>query len=77
MGRFARLALLPLYVSALPEGTAQFWLFGASQGAAAAALAVVGVVGLVAVAPWLTVVAGRVQVALTRWLLAPPSRRGS
>lgn len=69
----AALALLPAYVSALPQGTAQFWLFGVSQGPAAFGLALVGVVGLAAGAPWLTVLAGHLEVALARWLLGPPA----
>jgi signal transduction histidine kinase len=69
------LATLPLYVDALPRGTAQFWLFGASQGAASIALCLVGLVGLAAIAPWVTVVIGRVEVALARWLLSPKADR--
>ena len=65
------LVALPAYVAALPGDTAQFGLFGISQGPAAVAAAVVGLVGLVAVAPWVTVVAGRIDAALARWLLAP------
>jgi signal transduction histidine kinase len=62
--------LLPAYVSALPRDTAQFWLFGAGQGTSFA-VAAVGLVGLAVVAPWLTVIAGRLQVGLARWLLGP------
>jgi signal transduction histidine kinase len=69
------LATIPLYVQALPQDTAQFWLFGASQGPATAALAVVGVLGLLAVAPWLTVVVGRLEVALARRFLAPKAEK--
>jgi signal transduction histidine kinase len=65
------LFLLPAYVSALPQDTAQFWLFGVSQGPAAIGTSLVGLVGLVAIAPWVTVLAGRVDVLLGRWLLAP------
>jgi len=65
------LALLPAYVGALPGDTAQLWLLGASQGATAWAVALVGWVGVVLVAPWLTVGAGAVDMAFTRWLLGP------
>jgi signal transduction histidine kinase len=66
----AALVLLPALVPAMPDDQAHFWLFSAGQGLSFA-LAVVGAVVLVAVAPWLTVIAGRLQVGLARWLLAP------
>ena len=47
----AALLALPLYVGSLPGGTAKFWLFEVGPGAGAFALALVGLVGLVVVAP--------------------------
>jgi signal transduction histidine kinase len=69
-GSFALLGL-PFYVSALPGDTAQFGLFGISFGPAAVVASIAGLSGLVAVAPWVTVVVGKVDLALARWLLAP------
>ena len=63
--------LLPAYVSALPADTAQFGLFGVSQGPAAAATALVGLAGLLIVAPWLTVGFGWIEVRFSRWFLGP------
>ena len=63
--------LLPTYVSALPADTAQFGLFGVSQGPAAVATAIVGLAGLVIVAPWLTVGIGWIEVRFSRWFLGP------
>src|SRR5690606_30569097 len=42
------------------------------QGPATWATAVVGLVGVVFVAPWLTLLAGRADAALAAWLLGPP-----
>ena len=63
--------LLPLYVPALPGDAAQFGLFEVGAGRSALLGSALGLVGLVAVAPWLTVVVGRLALALARWLLAP------
>ena len=68
----AALVLLPAYVPALPRDTAQFGLFGVSQGWAAGVAALAGLVGLAVVAPWLTVVAGALDTASARALLGPP-----
>jgi signal transduction histidine kinase len=62
---------LPLYVNALPGETAQFGLFGVSFGVGAFLVALVGAVALLAVAPWVTIVAARLDAAVARWLLAP------
>ncbi len=70
----AALLLLPLYVSALPGDTAKFWLFEVSQGPAAAATALVGLAGLLLVAPWVTMALARLDLATARWLLAPRRR---
>jgi signal transduction histidine kinase len=63
--------LLPAYVSALPADTAQFGLFGVSQGPSAFVTALVGLFGLVVVAPWLTVGIGWLDVRFSRWFLGP------
>ncbi len=63
---------LPAYVALLPRDTAQLGLFGISQGPAAWLAAVLGAIGLVAAAPWLTLVAGRLDTTLATWLLGPP-----
>ena len=68
----AALVLLPAYVDLLPRNTAQFGLFGVSQGPAAIAAVLVGVLGLAVVAPWLTLVAGAVDAAEARALLGRP-----
>ncbi|HEX6418061.1 MAG TPA: sensor histidine kinase [Acidimicrobiales bacterium] len=70
----AALLLLPAYVSALPGGSAKFGLFEVSQGPAAAAAALVGLAGLVVVAPWVTVAVARLDLATARWLLGPRRR---
>ncbi len=70
----AALLLLPLYVSALPGDTAKFWLFEVSQGPAAAGAAIVGLGGLLVVAPWVTLTMVRLDLATARWLLAPRRR---
>ena len=69
-GSLALLAL-PAYVSALPDGTARFWLFDVGQGSAALLAALLGLVGLALVAPWTTIGLARVDAALARWLLGP------
>ncbi|MGE3620448.1 MAG: sensor histidine kinase [Acidimicrobiia bacterium] len=62
---------LPAYVGALPRDTAQFGLFGASQGPATIGLALAGAVGLAVIAPWLTLLGARVDALMAGWLLAP------
>jgi signal transduction histidine kinase len=62
---------LPFYVEALPGETAQFGLFGVSFGVGALLIALVGAAALLAVAPWVTIVAARLDAAVARWLLAP------
>jgi len=68
---FAMVAL-PAYVAALPRDTAQLGLFGVSQGPAAWLACILGAAGLVAGAPWLTILAGRLDRSLAAWLLGPP-----
>ncbi len=67
----ATLLVLPLSVSALPGDSAKFGLFEVSQGPAALAASVVGLGGLVVVAPWVTLAMARLDLATARWLLAP------
>jgi signal transduction histidine kinase len=66
----AALLALPLYVSHMPGGTAKFWLFEVSQGVASAAVALVGAVGLVLVAPWVTHAMATVDTAFGRRFLS-------
>ena len=73
----AALLALPLYVSHMPGGTAKFWLFEVSQGAASALAALVGAVGLVFVAPWVTHAMAAIDIAVGRRLLSLPPRRRS
>jgi signal transduction histidine kinase len=65
------LALLPLYVSALPGESAKFWVADVSQGSGSVALSLLGVLGVGLVAPHITLAMGRLQVAAARWLLGP------
>jgi signal transduction histidine kinase len=65
----AALAALPLYVSHLPGDTAKFGLFEVSQGLGSAAAALVGIAGLVLLAPWATRALARLDLNAGRWLL--------
>ena len=69
-GSLALLAL-PAYVRALPGDSAEFGLFDVSTGGAWIA-AVAGLVGVLFVAPWVTVALGDLSAALARALLGPP-----
>jgi signal transduction histidine kinase len=69
-GSLAMLAL-PLYVDALPGDSAKFHFFEVTQGPGALACAGVGLVGLVLVAPWVTIGVANVLRALGRALLGP------
>jgi signal transduction histidine kinase len=70
----AALLAMPLYVSALPGGTAKFWLFEVHPGIGAAGATLVGAVGLVLVAPWTTLAMAGVSAASGRKLLGRPER---
>jgi signal transduction histidine kinase len=70
----AALVLLPLYVGSLPGGTAKLWAVEIGPGPAAVAVAVVGLCGLVLVAPWVTLALARLDVATANWLLGPRRR---
>jgi signal transduction histidine kinase len=65
------LALLPAYLRALPDERARFWLFDVTTVPSSLAVAGVGVVGLVLVAPWITLGVGALLGRLVRGLLGP------
>jgi signal transduction histidine kinase len=65
------LIALPAYYTALPASRAHFGLFTVSTPGLAVLLCLVGVVGLVVIAPWLTLAAAGMDNALARWLMAP------
>jgi signal transduction histidine kinase len=67
------LLLLPLYVTALPDDTAKFHFFDVAQDDAWR-VAIVGLLGVVLVAPWLTVVLGRLDSVTCSWFLGPDQR---
>ncbi len=62
---------LPLYVDALPGDSAKFWFFELTSGSEALAAALVGLVGVVLVAPWVTIGWAELQLRLARALLGP------
>jgi signal transduction histidine kinase len=68
------LLTLPLYVSALPDGTAKFWFFDVAAGGDAWLVAAVGLAGVALVAPWVTVVLGRLDRVTCAWFLGPDER---
>jgi signal transduction histidine kinase len=70
----AALVGLPFYVSALPGDSAEFGLFDVSSGVAAWCAAIVGVVGFVVAAPWLTTAVGWFHGVVVRALLGPTRR---
>jgi signal transduction histidine kinase len=76
-GGSAALLALPLYVSHLPGGTAKFGLFEVGQGIGSAGAVVVGLVGLVAVAPWVTVAMAWLEAAVGRRLLGSRPREAA
>jgi signal transduction histidine kinase len=69
-GSLAMLAL-PLYVDALPGDSAKFWFFELMSGPGALAAALVGLVGVVLAAPWVTIGWAELQLRLARALLGP------
>src|SRR4051812_47967692 len=72
-GSFALIAL-PLYVGALPGGTAKFGLFEIGDDRTAIAAAVVGAIGVLLLAPWTTVAMGKLSALAGRHLLGAPRR---
>lgn len=65
------LSLLPLYVGRLPGGTAKFRVFEVGPGLGALLVGLIGVAGLVVIAPWTTLLLGRLHRAFLRRLLGP------
>jgi signal transduction histidine kinase len=65
------LAALPAYVGSLPGDTAKFYFFEIGQDAGAWLAMAVGIVGLVYVAPWITVGIASAQRTMARSLLGP------
>lgn len=63
--------VLPFVVDTMPGDSAKFWFFELSSGAGASLAALVGVVGLSVVAPFVLLAAADVQRALGRRLLGP------
>ena len=67
--------LLPLYVGGLPGESAKFYFFELSEGDTAWLAAAVGILGLLFVAPWVTIGVARVELALARALLGPTAEQ--
>jgi signal transduction histidine kinase len=67
------LLFMPAYVNELPGSSAKFYFFEVTEGGGAGLCAIVGLVGLVGIAPWMTVGMSRMQLALARALLGPSS----
>jgi signal transduction histidine kinase len=65
------LTALPLYVNALPGDTAEFGLFDVGSGPGVLVAALVGLLGIVVVAPWTTVAFAAFDAWLARALLGP------
>ena len=65
---------LPFYVDELPGASAKFWLFEITSGSTAWAACLVGLVGLALVAPWTTVLLGRLELFVARHLLGTGDR---
>ncbi len=72
-GSLALLAL-PLYVADLPDGTAKFWFVEVGSGYGSLRLAFIGLLGVVFLAPWVTVVLGRLDRVTCAWFLGPDER---
>ncbi len=62
---------LPFYVHALPGGTAEFGLFDVGAGTAAALTCLVGAIGVVFLAPWVTLGLAAIDRAVATALLGP------
>jgi signal transduction histidine kinase len=67
------LLFLPAYVSELPDGTAKLYFVDVGRRESVVA-ALVGAVGVLVIAPWATVLLGRLHVATGRRLLGPDPR---
>jgi signal transduction histidine kinase len=62
---------VPAYYGSLPGGEAHFGLFAVGTAVSSAIVAGAGVIGLVLVAPWLTLLLARLGARLAGWLLMP------
>jgi signal transduction histidine kinase len=69
------MALLPAYVDELPGGSAKFYFFEVTAGAGAGLCAAAGILGVVFLAPWLTVGLGRMELGMARALLGPTAEQ--
>ena len=69
------LLLMPLYVSELPGDSAKFYFFELTAGGGAFLASLVGIVGLVLIAPWLTIGIAHVELALARALIGPSAEQ--
>jgi signal transduction histidine kinase len=65
------LAAMPAYVDALPGDSAKFYFFEVGNDGAQWVAAAVGLVGLLFIAPWLTLGIARLQQGMARSLLGP------
>jgi signal transduction histidine kinase len=63
--------LMPAYVNQLPGEAAKFWFFEITSGGGAWLCLAAGVVGVVLIAPWITVGFARLELAMARALLGP------
>jgi len=71
----AALVGLPFYIYALPEESAKFGLFVLDPGLVPVLFALVGVIGIVFLAPWVTVGFGLLDGLTARTLLGPNRKR--
>jgi len=65
------LVLMPTYVNQLPGESAKFYFFEITSGGGAWLCCLVGIVGLVLVAPWLTEGVAQLELSVARSLLGP------
>ncbi len=63
------LAALPLYLRAFPDDTAHFWLVDIHPGGGAAIACILGLLGIVFIAPWMTTLLIGLDHAVGRFLL--------
>jgi signal transduction histidine kinase len=65
---------MPAFVSELPGGQAHFYFFTVKSGPEAIATAAVGVIGLLWIAPWVTLIVADIERAVTTSMLGPSER---
>jgi signal transduction histidine kinase len=65
------LLAMPALVHAFPDDVAHFGLFDVGTDAGSYGMGLLGLAGLLVIAPWATVLVGRAEVALARALLSP------